>query len=374
MAGLRNNSYAAVSITWGAALIAVVLRIYARRLTKQAWWFDDYFCISAFVFGSAYNSIIVVWTVDWYLGQELDPTLSDQQREHILLYNRLLMLCTEYCYAFSIASSKFTILSLYWRLFKHSSIRLPIQIMLTASLAWILLRIFMVSLQCIPLKYFWDKSIDGRCGIDESQFFFGTVLTHFVMDIIILILPVVEVGKLHLRLGQKLAVICLFLIGSIVCLASIFVLIESITYDEKTTQMPRDVALNFIWGDVEVNVAIISSCFPLLRPVFRRILPKSFLSSHGSRHPTSRATRSRHIKLATIHTIRTNKEKGVDESSSTHQLGDLEQGYGAEPIQTVISSHLRSSRSSSSGERDMEGIHVTNDMVVKVEPACHIRG
>ena len=153
-------------------------------------------------------------TVDWYLGQELDSTLSDQQREHILLYNRLLMLCTEYCYAFSIASSKFTILSLYWRLFKHSSIRLPIQIMLTASLAWILLRIFMVSLQCIPLKYFWDKSTDGRCGIDESQFFFGTVLTHFVMDIIILILPVVEVGKLHLRLGQKLAVICLFLIGS----------------------------------------------------------------------------------------------------------------------------------------------------------------
>ncbi|KAJ4152408.1 hypothetical protein NW754_004203 [Fusarium falciforme] len=263
MAGLQNNAYAAVSITWGAALIAVILRIYARRLTKQAWWFDDYFCISAFVFGSAYNSIIVVWTVDWHLGQELDPTLSDQQREHILLYNRLLMLCTEYCYAFSIASSKFTILSLYWRLFKHSSIRLPIQIMLTASLAWILLRIFMVSLQCIPLKYFWDKSVDGRCGIDESQFFFGTVLTHFVMDIIILIMPVVEVGKLHLRLGQKLAVICLFLIGSIVCLASIFVLIESITYDEKTTQMPRDVALNFIWGDVEVNVAIVS-CKPTL--------------------------------------------------------------------------------------------------------------
>lgn len=49
MAGLQNNAYAAVSITWGAALIAVILRIYARRLTKQAWWLDDYFCIYAFV-------------------------------------------------------------------------------------------------------------------------------------------------------------------------------------------------------------------------------------------------------------------------------------------------------------------------------------
>lgn len=79
------------------------------------------------------------------------------------------------------------------------------------------------------------------------------------------------------------------------------------------------------------------------------------------------------MRLATIHTIRTNKEKGIDESSSTHQLGDPEQGYGAEPIQTVISSHLRSSRSSSSGEGDIEGIHVRNDMVIEVLPACHMR-
>lgn len=213
MAGLQNNAYAAVSMTWGVALVSLILRIYARRLMKQAWWFDDYFCVSAFVFASAYSSIILVWTVDWYLGQELEPSLSDERREDILLHNRLLMLCTEYCYAFSIVSSKFTILALYWRLFKHSSIRLPIQIMLTACLAWILLRIFMVSLQCIPLKHFWDKSIDGHCGINESKFFFGTVLTHFVMDIVILVLPVVEVGKLRLRLGQKLAVIGLFLIG-----------------------------------------------------------------------------------------------------------------------------------------------------------------
>lgn len=123
------------------------------------------------------------------------------------------MLCCEYLYAFSIASTKFTILTLYWRLFKLSSIRIPIQIMFVISVMWIILRTFMVSFQCLPTRYFWDKSISGHCAINEPKFFFGTILAHCVMDIIILALPIIEVSKLHLRLSQKLAVIGLFLVG-----------------------------------------------------------------------------------------------------------------------------------------------------------------
>lgn len=37
-----------------------------------------------------------------------------------------------------------------------------------------------------------------------------------------------------------------------------FVIIESIRYDTKTTQMPRDMALNNIWGCVEINIAVVS--------------------------------------------------------------------------------------------------------------------
>lgn len=49
MTGLQPNVFAAISITWAAALTALVLRVVARRMTKMAWWFDDYFCVSAFV-------------------------------------------------------------------------------------------------------------------------------------------------------------------------------------------------------------------------------------------------------------------------------------------------------------------------------------
>lgn len=49
MAGLQANIYAAVGITWIAALMALIARVGARRITKVAWWIDDYFCLAAFV-------------------------------------------------------------------------------------------------------------------------------------------------------------------------------------------------------------------------------------------------------------------------------------------------------------------------------------
>lgn len=60
MTGLQPNVFAAVSITWAAALTALVLRVVARRMTKMAWWIDDYFCVSAFVFASGYNTILLI--------------------------------------------------------------------------------------------------------------------------------------------------------------------------------------------------------------------------------------------------------------------------------------------------------------------------
>lgn len=77
MAGLQTNVYVAAIITWIAALVALILRVIARRMTKQRWWVDDYFCVSAFVslsacfltyknpykletFASSYNILIII--------------------------------------------------------------------------------------------------------------------------------------------------------------------------------------------------------------------------------------------------------------------------------------------------------------------------
>ncbi|KAH7129571.1 hypothetical protein B0J13DRAFT_564270 [Dactylonectria estremocensis] len=373
MTGLQPNVYAAVAITWAAALPALVLRAVARRMTKMAWWFDDYFCVAAFVFASGYNTILLIWTTHWGLGQYVDPALSQAQKDDLLLHSRLLMYCSQFCYAFSIASSKFAILCLYWRLFKLSSIRIPLQLMFVICLVWIILRTFMVIFHCIPVQAYWDKSIENaRCEINDAQFFFGTVLTHFVMDLIILVLPIIELSRLRLPLGQKLAVIGLFVIGSIVCLASIFVIIESVQYDVNTKEMSHDVALNFMWGSVELNIAIVSACFPLLRPVFRRILPKSFLSSHGKSHPISRP-----INTIRLTTVATDEDKDGDEWSSNHPLADPERGLSISPTSTQLSERHQAIRPSEThdsplvGSKNVAGIHDRDNLVIEVQELKH---
>lgn len=148
------------------------------------------------------------------MGQTLEPWLSEEKREDILLHSRFMQFLVSLSYSYAIGLSKLSILLFYWRIFKQSAIRIPIQIMLGITGIWLILRTFMVIFHCVPVQAYWDHSIEGAtCNINDTQFFFGTCLTHFVMDIVILALPVIEVFKLRLRLGQKCAITALFLLG-----------------------------------------------------------------------------------------------------------------------------------------------------------------
>lgn len=48
-ATLQPNLYAGLIITYVLALVAVVLRLFARRLKKLPLWFDDWFIVAALV-------------------------------------------------------------------------------------------------------------------------------------------------------------------------------------------------------------------------------------------------------------------------------------------------------------------------------------
>ncbi|RFN43412.1 hypothetical protein FIE12Z_12352 [Fusarium flagelliforme] len=369
MAGLQPNIWAGVAIPWLAALTSLILRVCARRMTKIRWWFDDYFCVLAFLFATGYCGIMVEWTLHTYLGVYIPDSMLTDEHEVILQQSRFLSYFNSLCYASSIAFSKLAILCLYWRLFRISSIRIPIMVMIVMVVIWIIIRTFMLTFRCVPVQSLWDYTItDKVCNINSGQFFLGTITTHFIMDIFILVLPIIEVVKLRLPTGQKAAIAALFLLGLIVCIASMFVLIVLVNFPDNPMQLPHDYAMFCILGSVEVNIAIVSACFPLLRPIFVHILPASFLSSYGK--GSQRISRpSNAFKLSTL--VRTNKDRQADETSSMHQLADLENGLNyhsrdvpnGEGVHTIISSE----QSGSSRDNDTPGIYVRNDTVVEVK-------
>lgn len=147
--------------------------------------------------------------------------------------------------------------------------------------------------------------------------------------------------------------------------------------------MPHDYGMYCVWGTVEINIAIVSgkthnsqhetialvancpACFPLLRPIFSRILPARFLSTSDKSQPISRPTNA--IRLTTI--SRSNREKDHDETSSMRELADPENSISGHSdsetgpsggVHTVISSRYARSIE---GEESRGGIHVDYDTV-----------
>ncbi|KAH7243862.1 hypothetical protein B0J15DRAFT_537782 [Fusarium solani] len=291
--------YASVCVTLPFATLAVILRLTARPMTKAGYGYDDGLAILAFAGAVAFSTITLIWTLYYGLGRPLEDGPKNLTATATLEKSRLMLFCSEISYSFSIVLSQLTILMFYWKVFKFSSIRIPIQILLGASIVWLIMRVCITIFQCVPIQAFWDISSKGsKCTVHESAFSFATVLTHAVLDVLILVLPAVQIGKLRLRYGQKISIIALFMVGVLVCIASIFVLIEVLRADATSTEMPLDVAMSMVWAVVEVNLAIVSSSVPMLRPLFRKLLPGSFLSSHTynqtiePKKPTSQA---RHI-------------------------------------------------------------------------------
>ncbi|VUC31446.1 unnamed protein product [Clonostachys rosea] len=238
MAGLVPNILGATITTFAVAALALALRMVALHLTRRPPFYDDYLCIFAFFL----------------------PNVDQEQLDYILKKSRQLLWIIELNYAASIASSKFSVLCFFWNIFNRSSIRWPIIILFLTSSLWFIVRTLIVIFQCTPVPYIWDKTIEGgKCPIDISKFFFGTVLLHCIMDAVIVMLPIFPVLKMQLSQKRKAAILALFTSGAIVVIASVFVLIESIKYDPNEAETTYHVAPNMYWAAVEVNMAVFSS-------------------------------------------------------------------------------------------------------------------
>ncbi|KAF2009550.1 hypothetical protein BU24DRAFT_312144, partial [Aaosphaeria arxii CBS 175.79] len=249
------DAYICLIVTFFAAASTLIARLLARRLTKLRLWYDDWFAIVAFLCAVVWFAL-VIWWLQYGLGLHLSNI--DLPQDYVLERSRLILWNVEIFYAFSLAFSKLAILSFYWRMFRTSNILLPIKILIGCTVVWLIIRTFMAIFHCVPVHKFWDISVKGVCNIDDSKFFFGTVITHLLIDIAILILPVIEVRKLRLPLSQRLAIISMFLFGIFVCIASVVVLVYSIGLDTKDIEVPYNTGPIIIWATAEVNLAIVS--------------------------------------------------------------------------------------------------------------------
>ncbi|KAJ4009224.1 hypothetical protein NW752_009523 [Fusarium irregulare] len=333
MESKQTDLWAVVFITFAAATIITAMRLLSRRLKHIPLSWDDYFALCGYGISIGWVVIIPYW-INHGLGLHITDIIEIKKSNLMdeLYQAKLLLFIAELFYAFGLFFAKISILSLYWRMFRVTGIRLPIQILFGCSFVWITFRIFMGIWHCVPVEKFWDDSVDGYCAIEDKKFFFGTTLVHAMIDIAILVLPMWQIGRLQLPAIQKAGIMVMFTFGFFICAAAIRLIVAARVFDDKSADITWNICDIVIWATVEVNLINVSASLPTIRPactfLFMCQNPRTRTGASSGSYPNnySRSQTKQSIRLDTIN--KTNKAN--DESSSTHQLAESDDGNNHE--------------------------------------------
>ncbi|MCJ1459519.1 hypothetical protein MMC28_009898 [Mycoblastus sanguinarius] len=107
---------------------------------------------------------------------------------------------------------------------------------------------------------------------------------NIVTDFMLLLMPMPLVAGLQMARTKKIGVALVFATGALICAIAIvrqYILLAT----SQTTDPSWQIIASKIWMSIEVNLAIICGCLPVLQPLFRKtsFLARFLLSSIRSK-------------------------------------------------------------------------------------------
>ncbi|CAN8095641.1 unnamed protein product [Discula destructiva] len=209
--GPQKGIVASLVLHWTLATAALVLRMLARRMTRMALRFDDYFCLAAYIFCVATNVWQLVWLKDG-VGLHLED-ITWLSRAEVLGRARRAVFFMGILGTVSLGSSKVSILGLYWRLFSVTKIRCAIMYLIFLSLCWLVARTIVGVLRCIPVVAYWDLPMQCEGFVDDINLLYAGSMTHLALLVAIIIVPILELRRLRLGYWRGLGVAAIFVLG-----------------------------------------------------------------------------------------------------------------------------------------------------------------
>ncbi|TLS26808.1 hypothetical protein PpBr36_04800 [Pyricularia pennisetigena] len=185
------------------------------------------------------------------------------------------ILAFEIIYFTSVALPKIAIIFMYVRVFNWRDTRRRVAwalIALNASLAISL--IGAACFQCIPLAYWWDRTIPGGRCFDIQAFFHAQAIPGFVLDLFIMALPLKSIWELKLPLIKKIALALIFLIASFGIVASVIrarIFFSTSAFEDRTWASVELVG----WSIIESGTYIVTACLPHMKPILSHYTPQS---------------------------------------------------------------------------------------------------
>ncbi|KAI5860888.1 hypothetical protein GGS23DRAFT_579367 [Durotheca rogersii] len=285
-----------VVVCLGMSVLSFGLRIYARSVSAAKLWWDDYWMALPML-------VCIAMSTNDFIGlvygsgkhqAELDEDVVMAFMKNLYVYMIF--------WSIGVFSVKVGILLFYWRVFHTNAFRATALVVGCFSVGMFVSNFFSFTFQCTPIESFWMARPED-C-IDQHSFYLASAVINVVGDVTVLALPLPVIWGLHTSRGKKWTLSFLFLLGTFVCIASIFRIVG--VYEIDPTDFTYSNVSGGLWSTIEVEIGFICANLPAVRPVvFRWFGIGSSAAAYGSESTGPRqygisakgASRSGHIVL-----------------------------------------------------------------------------
>ncbi|KAI1260708.1 hypothetical protein F5Y18DRAFT_404296 [Xylariaceae sp. FL1019] len=287
----------------GLTSVSVSVRFWVRRQDKLRLEADDYFtvfgllsfigaCICVFI--SVHNKTLGYSSHDFTTEQTAAMGKEDHQTQIALdIFTNNTLACV-----------KLSALFFYRRIFCSAGKRVIFSPVTTATIIvvilWLFVFQFLTGFQCgTHFSALWDGTYLEYCTL-SFPVLYGLVISDFLLDIWILVIPIPGIMQLNTTIQRKLSIIGVFLLALVGLGASIARMVQYIKIELGGpsfllyTDHERLVTASFFYTVLEAGVALIAVNLPSLRMFsfslsalgvlrsVRSLIELAFLQSHSS--------------------------------------------------------------------------------------------
>ncbi|CAG7918222.1 unnamed protein product [Penicillium olsonii] len=268
--------------------IAVLLRLWSRRLTRTAPTSDDYLIVLGY----------------WNFANQIiyNPALSIVKVSILLFLHRL-------------NSQSRVVRYLIW---------VSLATVITLCLAVLFVDIF----QCTPVAYVYDMSIPGGKCIDQGAFYVSTAALNLTTDLMVLSIPIIITTRLQMPVRRKIAVCVILCLGGVATAIGVWrIIILAQGFIAKIETPDPTYSIGFCSSAIEVNIAVVTACGPSLKAISTRYLPKVLGSSRrgtrtGYGTGTGTGSRGRKFPISNLFTKSGTQHKSLHSSVAGYEMAD----------------------------------------------------
>ncbi|KAM0794045.1 hypothetical protein BDR22DRAFT_902421 [Usnea florida] len=332
-------------------ILAVALRVWARRIQKIGLELNDYLIVLGLIFTLAcvvqyiYSASLAIRLrgVTLPYNAEQGKMKDLLQKAHRDLGKAMDLSANSTQFNFlgplfwvtTVTLIRFSVVLLYIRIFVTRSFRLTCYAILTLNTMFFIAIFLSYVLSAIPVDCQWSETSDCSSAINPKLLVLLVAAFSLHLDVTVVALPMPMLWGLQMAVGKKATLSGIFGLGFIICAITAYRVRTTATIG--SSDIEDHIRINSLLLFFEPILGVITASLPVMKPVFSKVLDST--RGLGIRKYTSKVFRTASIpvfmRMSQMWNSRSGNRagrEGLDSETSLEDLRRSERGMSASKI------------------------------------------